>query len=136
MQQNPFLDKARKPTPTLIAEKLGPTSKYWNELKGHFDPPVVEDWKHYGKKIGWSLKLLQGKRNVCFLTARDGFFIVSFIFGDKAVTAAKQSKLPTDLIEELVNSRKYAEGRGIRIEVKSKRHLEYVKTLAEIKINN
>jgi hypothetical protein len=37
---------------------------------------------------------------------------------------------------ELKNARKYAEGRAIRIEVKSRKDLEHVKKLIDIKISN
>jgi hypothetical protein len=116
-----------------FAKAVGVRSRYWKELKLHVHAPVVEEWKYYGKTIGWTLKLFLGKRNLCFVTACDRYFAISFVLGDKAVEAAKASALPVELVQQLVNARKYVEGRGIRIEVKSRRTLEHAKMLFDIK---
>ncbi|UCE48498.1 MAG: DUF3788 family protein, partial [Phycisphaerales bacterium] len=63
-------------------------------------------------------------------------FRISFVFGDRAVAAAEQSDLPKDLIETLKNARKYAEGRGLQVEVKGPSDVEDIKRLVEIKIDN
>jgi hypothetical protein len=54
----------------------------------------------------------------------------------KAVTAVEKSDLPHELITELKNARKYAEGRGLRIDVKNSTDVEHIKKLVEIKVNN
>lgn len=133
MSQNYFLDKAIKPTPARVAEALGGRYKYWVELKQHVGNKASEEWKYYGKTIGWTCKLLCGKKNLLFMSARDGFFVISFLLGDKGVFIAQQSMLASELIRQLVEARKYVEGRGIRIEVKSRRALAQVKILAGIK---
>ncbi len=48
----------------------------------------------------------------------------------------EKSDLLQELITELKNARKYAEGRGLRIDVKNSADVEHVKKLVEIKINN
>jgi len=133
MSENLFLDKIPKPTPALFARALGARAKYWDELKAHVPGPVVEEWKHYGKG-GWALKLFRGKRNLLFVSARRGYFYVSFVLGDKAVALARTSNLDPDLLDELLGARKFAEGRGIRIAVKSRRALEQAKRLLDIKL--
>jgi hypothetical protein len=134
MMQNVFLDKSAKPTAASFAKALKGRSKYWDELKGHVHGPVVEEWKYYGKTIGWTKKLLLGKRNLLFLTVRNGYFVVSFVLGDKAVALAQRSSLSEELIRQLVTAKKYVEGRGIRVEVKSRRALEQAKILLDIKM--
>jgi hypothetical protein len=131
---NVFIDKASRPTSALLAETLGARSRYWDELKRYIREPVIEEWKYYGKTIGWTLKLLRGKRNLLFLTASKGSFTVSFVLGDRAVAAAQRSNLPVHLVQQLVDAKRYVEGRGIRIEVKSRRALENAKTLLEVKL--
>ncbi|MEX0737146.1 MAG: DUF3788 family protein, partial [Bacteroidota bacterium] len=84
--------------------------------------------------FGWTKKLLLGKRNLLFLTVRNGYFVVSFVLGDKAVALALGSSLSEELIRQLVTARKYVEGRGIRVEVKSRRALEQAKILLDIKM--
>jgi hypothetical protein len=133
MTQNVFLDRATRPTPELVAKSLKTRAKYWDDLRHHVPRPVVEEWRYYGRTLGWSLKLIAGKRNLCFLTACDGFFTAAFVFGDKAVAAARRSALPPELVRQLASARKYVEGRGIRIEVRSRRALEHAKILLDIK---
>ncbi|MHB1312040.1 MAG: DUF3788 family protein [Gemmatimonadaceae bacterium] len=132
-ESNAFLDGTHAPARRELDEVLGARAEYWHELTAHVAPPPTEAWKYYGKKYGWTLKLLVKKRNLCFLTARDGWFVVGFVFGDRAVPAVVASALPRALVQELVDARKYAEGRGIRIEVKSRRALEHALILLDIK---
>lgn len=133
MTEQLFLDKSKPPTRDMVEGALGTRSAYLDELIRHVPGPLTPEWKHYGKTIGWTMKLLRGKRNLCFIVVCRGYFAVSFVFGDKAVRAVEQSDLPPDLVAELVNARRYVEGRGIRITVKSRRALEQAKILLDIK---
>ena len=65
------------------------------------------------------MKVLRKKRNQFFFFPSGSYFTIAFVFGDKAVSAAGESDLPGSLKESLINTRKYAEGRGIRIDVKT-----------------
>ena len=58
------------------------------------------------------------------------------MFGDKAVAEVEKSDLPSSMIDELKKARKYAEGRGLRLEVKKKETVQYVIKLVQIKIKN
>ena len=61
-------------------------------------------------------------------------FLVAFVLGEKAVERALAGDLP-DSIKKLIRSaQKYVEGRGIRFEVRTKKDVEIVKQLAEIKM--
>ena len=134
-----FDDKTKKPTPQRLARVLGESNGLWKEIKKHLKAEygeLTEDWKFYGQKSGWILKTLRKKRNLFFFIPLEGSFKVSFVFGDKAVAAAEKSDLPKDLIETLKNARKYAEGRGLQIEVESPTDVENIKKLVEIKVNN
>jgi hypothetical protein len=133
MTQNVFLEKSKQPTPVEISKHLGTRMRYLTELQQHITGDWVPEWKYYGQKLGWTMKLLVGKRNLCFIVVCKGYFAVSMVFGDKAVRAVEDSSLPAELISELVQARRYAEGRGIRIEVKSRTALGHAKTLLEIK---
>jgi hypothetical protein len=129
MTRNLFLDRAQPPSTRQIAAAVGPRLEWLHELKGHSDQAPVEQWKYYGKSIGWTLKLLVGKRNLCFIVVQRGSFAVSFVFGDRAVRAIEQSDLPRALIARIVGARRYVEGRGVRLEITSRRVLEHAKKL-------
>ncbi|MHC4633139.1 MAG: DUF3788 domain-containing protein [Planctomycetota bacterium] len=134
-----FGDKAAKPTSQMLVKTLGQSNRLWEEIKKHLKAEygqLIEEWKFYGQKSGWILKTLRKKRNLFFFIPFEGAFRVSFVFGDKAVAAAERSDLPQDLITKLKNARKYAEGRGLQIDVKRSADVEHIKKLVEIKINN
>ena len=139
MAASVFGDKETKPTAQKLSSVLGESNGLWKEIKKHLKAEygeLTEDWKFYGQKSGWILKTLRKKRNLFFFVPLEGSFKVSFVFGDKAVAAAEQSDLPKDLVKTLKNARKYAEGRGLQIEVKGPSDVENVKKLVEIKVNN
>ena len=90
----------------------------------------IEEWKYYGPKSGWTLKTLRKKRNLFFFTPHQGYFRIAFVFGDRAVAEILISDLPKAMIEEVKNAKKYAEGRGIRIDVKTRRDVNLSKNLS------
>ena len=139
MAASVFDDKATKPAAQKLARALGESNGLWKEIKKHLKAEygeLIEDWKFYGQKSGWILKTLRKKRNLLFFVPLEGSFKVSFVFGDKAVAAAEKSDPPRDLVKTLKNARKYAEGRGLQIEVEGPVDVENIKKLVAIKINN
>lgn len=139
MGMSVFLDKSKPPTETDLAEALGEAKPLWDELKAHVKevcPDIIEDWKHYGKNYGWTMKLLKKKRNLFFSAPGNGQFAVAFTFGDKAVEAVEKSSLPRDIIDTLKAARKYAEGRGLQIIVNNREDLAIIKKLIPIKLEN
>ncbi len=139
MAASVFGDKASKPTAQKLARVLGESNGLWKEIKKHLKAEygeLIEDWKFYGQKTSWLLKTLRKKRNLFFFVPSEDSFRLSFVFGDKAVAAAEQSDLPKDIVTTLKNTRKYAEGRGLQIEVKGNADVENIKKLVEIKVNN
>ena len=134
-----FGDRATKPTDQMLAKVLGKSNPLWEEIKKHLKAEygqLIEEWKFYGQKSGWILKTLRKKRNLFFLIPVEDSFRVSFVFGDKAVAAVQQSDLPQDLIKTLKDARKYAEGRGLQIDVRRSADVKHIKKLVEIKVNN
>ncbi|UCF15173.1 MAG: DUF3788 domain-containing protein [Phycisphaerales bacterium] len=139
MAASVFDDKATRPTAQRLARVLGGSNTLWKEIRKHLKAEygeLTEDWRFYGQKSGWILKTLRKKRNLFFFVPSEGSFRISFVFGDRAVAAAEQSDLPKNLIETLKSARRYAEGRGLQIEVKGPSDVENIKRLVEIKINN
>jgi hypothetical protein len=136
---DPMHDGSRKPDDVLLRKMLGKTIGLWKELRTYLaetHPPVCEEWKFYGVKYGWSMKMLRGKRNLFFFVPRVGGFMAGFTFGEKATEEVMRSRLPERLKQELRESRKYVEGRGLRVEVRSRSDAEAVKELVAIKIRN
>jgi hypothetical protein len=139
MAESAFDHKATQPDVHRLTAVLGDSATLWEEIKRHLKEEygdLTEEWKFYSQKSGWILKTLRKKRNLFFFLPVEGYFKITFIFGDKAVAVVEQSDLPKGIVDTLKNARKYAEGRGIQIEVKTPLDVENVKKLVDIKIKN
>ncbi|MCA9741373.1 DUF3788 domain-containing protein [candidate division KSB1 bacterium] len=139
MSTSIFDDKASKPDEDELRKVLAASAEYWGALKTFLEDkyaPITTEWKFYGKKSGWLLKVLRRKRNLFFFIPQDGYFQITFVFGDRAVEAVEKSDLPENLKSTLRNAKKYMEGRGLQLEVRCAADLEHVKKLVEIKIKN
>jgi hypothetical protein len=137
MLPNAFIDKPKKPTEAELTAALGPAKALWDQLlAGLADEHnlTVQEWNSYSRKAGWSLRLKLKDRNILYLTPCEGCFFVSFALGDKAVEAARQSRLPQSVIKTINDAKRYAEGTGVRMEMKKPKDIEVVKQLAAIKL--
>lgn len=90
----------------------------------------------HGPESGWNLKALSNKRHASFLTPPKELFRIAIVLGDQAVAAIEKSDLPAAMIEEIRTAKKYAEGRGLRLEVRTRGDVEHVKKLLAIKMMN
>jgi hypothetical protein len=59
-----------------------------------------------------------------------------FVFGQKAADEVFKSEVAAAIKTELESAKVYAEGRGIRIEVKDEKIIDDVKNLINIKLAN
>lgn len=132
-----FTEKSHVPTEVQVAEKLGSKYALWEELRAFVlekYPPGKQEWNFPGKKYGWSFRIKDKRRAILYFLPREGFFKVAFVFGEKALAAILESNIDQSIKTGLQNARKYAEGRGIGIDVNKSSDLEDIKTLVEIKM--
>jgi hypothetical protein len=137
MLPNAFIDKPKKPTAAELTAALGPAKALWDQLLAGLADELnltIQEWNSYSRKAGWSLRLKLKERNILYLTPRQGCFFVSFALGDKAVQAARQSVLPPSVIKIINDAKRYAEGTGVRMEMKKPKDIEIAKQLAAIKL--
>jgi hypothetical protein len=134
MPNSAFTDKAKKPTAKELISVLGENAKLWDEFATHIRKeyvPISDEWKFY-KSWHWVLK--RKARTICYFFPEKNQFTVAFVFGEKAVEAAKQSKLPKKILDTIESARKYAEGRGFYVECKKESDLKHLLTLTRIKM--
>ncbi len=139
MSENVFLSKDVKPTEALIKANLAGNYARLMEIRKFVDDTfgeILEEWKNYGRKIGWLLKIIYKKRNLCFITVCEGYFNMTFIFGDKAIDSMVDSAVSPSLKKALREAKKYAEGRGLNLKVEDDKYLPDIKLLLQIKVNN
>ena len=135
--QSIFTDKKKQPADADLEKALGSTCKFWKELEAYThkaDPGATGAWHYSGDKFGWSFRISDKKRVLVYLLPRDAFFKVAFVFGQKATDEVLTSDVPDAIKKELREAKVYAEGRGIRIDVKSKAIVGSIKKLIDCKI--
>lgn len=134
-----FTDKAKKPSEKDVAEKLGSTYPLWKRLHAFVIeryPGGTEEWNYPGPKYGWSFRIKDKKRVLIYFLPREKYFKVALVFGDKATEAVLHGNVSAAIKDELKQAKKYAEGRGIRIDVKKASVLPDIEQLIEIKLKH
>ena len=134
-----FDDKSEKPQAADLQGMLGRSSVHWDRLIAHIESeyaPLDKTWNFAGAKWGWSLRLKQKKRTVLYMTPCNRHFLVGLALGEKAVKAAHARPLPSSTLAIIDEAKKYAEGRGIRVEVRNTKDLAVAKDLASVKMAN
>jgi len=136
---NAFINRAKQPTDVELSAALGPARTVWDQLLADLTRECeanIPEWKCYSPKWGWSLRVMRKKRTIVWLAPCLGYFHVAFIFGEKAMQAARQTKWPERIVKVMDEAPKYPEGTGIRLNVKSSRDIATLKKLAAIKLAN
>jgi len=132
-----FTDKATIPTQKDLEIALGNTCNIWQYLSDFTKkqyPEAIEEWNFSSEKFGWSFRLKDKKRVLIYLLPRDQYFKVAFVFGDKATDAILESTIAESIKSDIKAAKKYAEGRGIRIEVKDQMLVADIEKLITIKV--
>jgi len=134
-----FTNKNEIPKTDSLKTALDKTFDLWKNFEAftleHY-PNAKAAWHFSGEKFGWSFRISDNKRVLLYLLPRDTFFKVAFVFGQKATTAILASAISETLKAELKAAKVYAEGRGIRIEVRDNSNVAAIQKLIKIKIRS
>lgn len=139
MLANAFIGKTEKPSRQELETEIGDTQALWDRLVQDLkqnEGVDIQEWRSYSPKAGWSFRLTRKKRNILYMIPVHGHFVVAFIFGQKAIDAARSSDVPASVMKLIDESPRYAEGTGFRIEVKKEKDLAVVQKLAKIKLQH
>jgi hypothetical protein len=93
-----------------------------------------DEWAFAGATFGWSLRLKHAKRVIVHMTPCTDHFLASFALGEKACAAAREWGLPASILALIADAPKFAEGRGVRIPVRTQKDARAVRKLAAIKL--
>jgi len=132
-----FTDKTTIPNENDLEIALGITYNIWQHLSDFTKkqyPDAIEEWNFSSEKFGWSFRLKDEKRVIIYLLPRDQYFKVAFVFGDKATDAILESTIVDSIKTEIKAAKKYAEGRGIRIDIKDQMLVADIEKLIAIKV--
>lgn len=115
---------------------MGGKKELWDTLKVYICENCKgskNEWKFYSKKSGWTLVFKKKGRTLLYLIPCKGYFKVFFVFGEKAINAAKNALLPEHIMKHIIEATTYAEGTSFDIKVKNEQDLEAVYKLLKIK---
>ncbi|MFZ4399535.1 MAG: DUF3788 domain-containing protein [Bacteroidales bacterium] len=137
MDKSIFTEKDNIPTNKELIDSLQTTYDLWIQILNYVHlkfPASTDEWNYPGEKYGWSFRIKDKKRAIIYLLPRNQFFIVAFVFGQKAYDAIMESSVSDFIKTELMAAKKYAEGRGIRIDINDEGIINDVKELIDIKL--
>jgi hypothetical protein len=112
---------------------------WWNAIQEYVYlqyPNATADWTFPGPKYGWNFRMKDKKRAILYFLPRNKFFKVAFVFGQKATDVILKSNISEYIKNEPKSAKAYAEGRGIRIDVKNKKVMNDIKTLINVKLSH
>jgi hypothetical protein len=121
---NVLLEKTDEPTAQLVSARLGATAAFWAELLA-LTGGCEQDWKHYGKKYGWKLKIHAKDKTLLELTVADGWFLLAMAIREKereTLRSGAHADLATD-------GASFPEGYGVRIEVRDRASFDRARAL-------
>lgn len=136
MPLSAFGEKAKAPTDDDLRAILGPVYPSWGKLLAAIRErisPIAEVWAFTSATTGWGLRLRHKDRVIVYMTPQHSQFLASFVLGEKAVAAAQATRLPAAIRDAIAAAPRYAEGRGVRMVVKSARQISGLAALAQIK---
>jgi len=135
---NAFIGRKTQPSPKDLATVLGDSLDVWRELTAWLACKGIStnEWHSVSPKYGWALRPRLKSRTILYMGPSACCFRVSFVLGDRAVAAARAADLPKPVQKQIAGAKRYAEGTGVRLLVKSTEDLAPIRALAEIKLAN
>ncbi len=116
MSVNVLIEKADEPTDARLRTALGQTWGLFEALRTLTTASCELDWRHYGKKYGWKLKVHADDKTLLELTVADGWFLVAMAIREKERQELKTDPAAAALAE--VPDAASPEGYGIKIEIR------------------
>jgi hypothetical protein len=130
----PAIPKA--PSAEELAATLGPAEGAWRGVVaaiGKRFSPLEVQWRPSKSDFGRICLLQHKKRTLVYLMPQKKEITVAVILGEGAYNIAMTAAIPEQIKQMFREARPYAEGRGIRFPLRSKRDVGLIVQLVEIK---
>ena len=128
------LDVARPPITRELRALLGESYAAFVALTQR-GSAVTREWKRYGKKSPWTLKVSQGDRTLFYATPQVGSFEATVVLGERATEAALNGRVSKKLHPSIRAAKAYVEGRPVRVVVTDQDDLASVEQLVAVKLD-
>jgi hypothetical protein len=94
--------------------------------------PLVQEWKFYSPKYGWSFKVFQKKKALFYLTPNAGRFSFGMALRENERALVLASGVSQKIKETLAAETKVMEGYPLRLTVTSGRQLAGIKKVLKV----
>lgn len=136
MDTSIFINKDKAPSETDLKKALGNNYETWVSIKDYVFKNcsgTFDEWNF--SKYGWNYRIKDKKRAIIYMMPYDNCFKASFVLGEKATKEILLSNVSSSIKKIISSTKVYAEGRGVRIDVKDKNTLKDIIQIADIKIS-
>lgn len=130
-------DKDQFPTDEIIFSHIGKTKVLWETLFHYLHtnhPDISGQWRYYNDGKSWLMKVSSKTKTIFWLSVIKNSFNTTFYFTDKVEETILNSELSDELKNNFINGKHFNKIRGMTINFKNKKDIEYFKTLIEIKL--
>ncbi len=114
------------PDERALKRSLGDVYSCYKEILS-LTADCVTEWKFYGKKYGWHLKVMIKGRALLYLVPLQESFRVGCGVRDAEKEALLNSTLPESAKQELRTAKKYPEGYPVRFSIRRKSDMKSVR---------
>ena len=132
MAESIFGEKAIVPNEEMLNIALNSRKKIWDKMISVSGG--IGEWKFYTKTAGWTYSVKKNKRTLFYMMPKDRWFQLIFVYGERAVEAAKSVDLPEQVLNDLLQAKHYVEGRSLAINIKNAADLNIAKKLMQLKL--
>ena len=129
-----FGEKTIVPNEETLSVALGDNQVLWDKMIDISGGSG--EWKFYSKAAGWTYPVKKNKRTLFYMMPKDRWFQLTFVYGERAVEAAKSAGLPEQVLNNLLQARVYVEGRSIAVGVSSDADICVAQKLLQLKLDN
>ena len=130
-------DKNQFPTEEIIFSYIGKSKTLWQSVFEYIHsnhPDFSEEWRYYNDGKSWLMKVVRKSKTVFWLSIIKDSFRITFYFTDKAEQAIISSAISDELKKQFKDGKRFNKIRGLTIIFKTKKDIEYAKSLIEIKL--
>jgi hypothetical protein len=138
MERPILTDKDQYPTEEIIFSHIGKSKRMWRSVFEYIHtnyPDFSEQWRYYNDGKCWLLKVTRKSKTIFWLSVFKDSFRITFYFSDKAEPAIMESTISDKLKDEFQNGKRYNKIRGITLNFKNQKDIDYTKSLIKIKLS-
>lgn len=136
MSDNRFLAEEPVPEAASIASALGESYRWYEGILEAAEG-FERDWRHYGKKYGWKLKIHDGAKALLELTIGASGLRIGLAVRERELESLRADPLASPLVSTFLDGKESKGGWGIRIEIESEERyaqaLVLIRALAAIR---